>query len=322
MAAHLADKLIALAASTSGAVIPVRAAAKVNVRLKVLGRREDGYHLLSMLNCTTSLCDELGISFSSTAGIRLTLEPEGVLSGESVESNLAVRAFRAFWREFGIEDVPLGFSCFLTKRIPIGGGLGGGSSDAGAVLRVLTSVFGGFLRAEFGLSQAEEYERVNRAALRCGADVPYAYVGGLAWVSGVGERVLPIPNRALLPSQILILVPPTGIHTTAFYEHFRTRYPSISPKEDPDMQRFMELRDGALGSLIENDFEAAVCEVAPAVAEGLELARRYFPGLTSVTGSGSAFFALVPEGQESAMSKLITTARERGYSAYPCTLSA
>jgi 4-diphosphocytidyl-2-C-methyl-D-erythritol kinase len=302
--------------------MPVRAPAKVNVRLKVLGRRADGYHILSMLNCTTSLWDELGISFSATPGIHLTLEPEGVLSGEAVESNLVVKAFRAFWREFGIEDAQLGFSCFVTKKIPIGAGLGGGSSDAGAVLRALGSVFGALLRAELGLSQAEYNERVARAALSCGADVPYAYVGGLCWVSGVGERVLPLLNHSISPARILIVVPSTPVSTKAFYDHFRRRYSEISPSEDLQMQRFIGSVGSSLCSVIENDFEQAVCELAPEVAEGLALARRYFASSTSLTGSGSAFFSLVPEGEEGAMSKLSIAAREAGYSVYPCSLSA
>jgi 4-diphosphocytidyl-2-C-methyl-D-erythritol kinase len=275
-----------------------------------------------MLNCTTSLCDELGVSFFPTVGISLTLEPVGVLSEESVESNLVVRVFRAFWREFGFEDAPVGFSCFVTKTIPIGGGLGGGSSDAGAVLRVLSSVFGGLMRSEFGLSQAEFNERVVRAALSCGADVPYAYVGGLCWVSGIGERVVPLLNHALSPARLLILVPSTAVNTKAFYDHFRRRYPEISPQEDPGMQRFVESVESSLCSVIENDFEQAVCELVPEVARGLALARRYFPFSTSLTGSGSAFFSLVPEGQEGGVSQLSIAAREAGYSVYTGTLGA
>lgn len=322
MAAQVADKLVALISSMNGAVMPVRAPAKVNVRLKVMGRRADGYHLLSMLNCTTSICDELGISFSATPGIQLTLEPEGVLSGEAVESNLVVKAFRAFWREFGIEDAQVGFSCFVTKKIPIGAGLGGGSSDAGAVLRVLGSVFGALLRSELGLSQIEYSERVVRAALSCGADVPYAYVGGLCWVSGVGERVVLLPNHSVSPARILILVPSVAVSTQAFYDHFRRRYPEIAPKEDSQMRRFFESEESSLCSVIENDFEGAVCELAPEVAKGLALARRYFPASTSLTGSGSAFFSLVPDGQEGDMSELSIAAQEGGYSVYWGALTA
>jgi 4-diphosphocytidyl-2-C-methyl-D-erythritol kinase len=322
MAEHVVDKLVALASSLKGGVIPVRAPAKVNLRLKVVGRRDDGYHLLSMLNCTTSLCDELGISFPSGADIRLTIEPDGVLEGESVESNLVVKAFRAFWRAYGIDDPPVGFFCSMTKKIPIGGGLGGGSSDAGAVLRVLSSVFGALLRTELGISQAEERERVLQAALSCGADVPYAYIGGLCWVSGVGERVRPLSKHVLSPARILILVPSTAVNTKAFYDYFRRRYPEVLAKEDPSMWQFVESLDSAVSSVIENDFEPAVCELAPSVGEGLALARRYFPATTSLTGSGSAFFSLVPEGQEGAMSELSSVAQGRGFSVYPCTLSA
>jgi 4-diphosphocytidyl-2-C-methyl-D-erythritol kinase len=320
MSGDLSQKIQALCSSLAGSLVPARAPAKVNLRLKVLGRREDGYHLLSMLNCTTSLCDELGISFSPDGGIALTVEPEGVLAGESVESNLVVKAFRAFWRVFGFDHAPVGFSCFVTKRIPIGGGLGGGSSDAGAVLRVLTTVFGQVLCAELGLSAQEYSERVMRAALSCGADVPYAYVGGLCWVSGVGERVVQLSERTLRSDRILIVVPPAAVNTQRFYDHYRMRRPEIPLSVDDPMQRYVESHEVSLISLVENDFESVVCEMVPAVAAGLALARRFFPVSTALTGSGSALFSLIPETDHQRMSELSAAATERGYSVYPATL--
>lgn len=313
-------KIRAIVDSFAGAAMPVVAPAKVNLRLKVLGRRDDGYHLLSMLNCATSLCDELGISFLSDSQIELSIEPHGTLQGEPLETNLVVRAFREFWSEFGFKQPPVGLRCGLTKSIPIGGGLGGGSSDAGAVLRVLTVVFGPVLRAELELSPSDFSDRVAAAALRCGADVPYAYLGGLCWVSGIGEQVVQLTGRRVSPERVVILVPRTSVNTRAFYESFRRLHPLVPRGEDTRLKSFVDSGEGELTGLVENDFEATVCGLNPEVAEGLALARSVFPHTTALTGSGSALFSLVPKGRETDMSNLSTLAQERGYAVYPTCL--
>ena len=115
-----------------GVVAEMAAPAKVNLRLKVLGRRPDGYHLLSMLNCSTSLSDTVRISFHRDEVCSVEISPHAAIPANSGE-NLVSKAWRYFWREFEISEPGFGFRCEIEKRIPIGGGLGGGSSDAGAM---------------------------------------------------------------------------------------------------------------------------------------------------------------------------------------------
>ncbi len=293
----LAEQLRELAAPYYGKALREKALAKVNLRLKVVGRRPDGFHLLSMLNCSASLSDEVELVLSPEPGIELELRPAGALS-EDVDGNLAVRAYRAFWRAFDFEQPPFGARITLEKRIPVGAGLGGGSSDAAAVLRILSGLFQFFIQADFGLSDGSFQHAVSAAALECGADVPYALTGGVCRVSGIGEVVEQLPSKGLVGREILIAVPPVPVPTKAFYDRFRTTHPVVVPSHDSALDRFTADPSIGLEQLIENDFEADVVGMAPEVGAALSVLRGAFQGRAGVTGSGCAVFALPEPGEE------------------------
>jgi 4-diphosphocytidyl-2-C-methyl-D-erythritol kinase len=275
----------------------ILAPAKVNLRLKLLGRRPDGYHLLSMLNASTSLCDELRIILCEAPGVSLAVDPVAAVLGPQSD-NLVVRAWDEFWREFSVDGPPCGVSVVIAKKIPIGGGLGGGSSDAAAILRFLVAIFGMRLGDLIDLSKAELDARVMQVALRVGADVPYAYSGGLCWVTGIGERVLPLSSLVLWPGEVLITVPPVSVPTIEFYRFLREQLPEVAAIRDLSMERLVSGESKtALADLIENDFERYVVALSPKVGEALALARQYYPDTTAVTGSGAAIFSLVPAGE-------------------------
>jgi 4-diphosphocytidyl-2-C-methyl-D-erythritol kinase len=162
------------------------APAKLTVSLRVTGVRADGYHELRAEMVTLDLADELqlnpegsGLTVELEAGVR----PAG-LPGPG--QNLVERALQACGRSAGVR---------LTKRIPLGGGLGGGSTDAGAVLRWA------------GCADPE-------VAVSLGADVPFCVVGGRALVEGIGEDVTPLPFE---PRRYLLLLPPFGVETARVY---------------------------------------------------------------------------------------------------------
>ncbi len=313
-------QVIEVARGLSGSVIPARAAAKVNLRLKVTGRRPDGYHLLSMLNVTVDLADELGVRFTEQ-GIDIVSEPAGVAVGP-VEQNLIAKAFRAFWRNFGFSEPPIGLICHVTKRIPIGAGLGGGSSDAGAILRILVATFGRVLSEELGLAQREVAVRAVQAGLECGADVPYAFSGGLAWVSGIGEEVKPLKPAGSWQGTLLLMSPQEAVNTAAFYKAFRELHPSIDSQVDSDMEqvgRSGEVQFAAVSGLVDNDFERCVVTLAPSVGWGLEVVRRYFPLGSAVTGSGSAFFTVVSDADGGKIRDLEQELSTRGVSVRRCS---
>ena len=274
------------------------APAKINLRLKILGRREDGYHVLSMLNASTSFSDEVSVTLVRDLRKSLLVEPEGFVPGR-ISDNLAIKAWDAFWQFFGFDSAPCGVQIEIRKRIPLGGGLGGGSSDAAAVLRFLANTFRSRL-VQQGVSSIDEFEMImNRVALRVGADVPYAYTGGFCWVSGIGEIVRKLPMASIWNGGVLVTIPPASVPTADFYQFYRQRHPVIQCSDDDVMRFFVQAGcTGAVTDLIYNDFEPDIIEFQPLVGKALSLARMIFPHTTSVTGSGSAIFSLVPLGME------------------------
>jgi len=298
-----------------------QALAKINIRLKVVGRRADGYHLLSMLNCTTDLADDIELAFSDSAEVRLRLEPAGILN-EPPERNLAVRAYHAFWRAFDLPETPVGCEILLRKRIPIGAGLGGGSSDAGAVLRILARTFKTFLQVELGLSDESFDHAIVQAALSCGADVPYAYSGGMCIVSGIGEEVTPLPSAELWRGDVGIIVPSTPVPTAAFYALYRANHPNVPATQDRTVRDLEHKGRINLLRLIENDFEPDVLQMAPEVGRALAMAREVFPNSAGLTGCGSALFVLASPSEEGGLSDLERSVSVAGMGFYRCSMSA
>ena len=162
------------------------APAKLTVSLRVVGRRPDGYHLLAAEMVTLDLADRLWFDPDGD-GLAVTAD-DGLRAGDlSVgPDNLVNRALSAVGRRAGVR---------LHKRIPVQGGLGGGSADAAAVLRWAGCTDSG-------------------VAARLGSDVPFCVVGGRAMVSGLGEQVDPLPFR---PQSFVLLLPPFGVDTAAVY---------------------------------------------------------------------------------------------------------
>jgi len=247
-----------------------------------------------MLNVSTSLSDELRVYLRPTPGCELQVLPATALTGPD-SNNLVARAWGEFWSEFSSDGPPCGVHVALSKKIPIGGGFGGGSSDAGVMLRFLVKTFGAQVCEVCQIAPEELEGRVMQAALRVGADVPYAYRGGLCWVTGIGESVNPLKYIKPWPGDVLITVPPAAVPTVDFYQFFRQQHPILADLCDRTMELAAEARsDVELSNLLENDFEADVVAFRPAVGKALRLAREYFPNTTSLTGSGAAIFSLVP----------------------------
>ena len=165
------------------------APAKINLFLRVVGRRADGYHELDSVFVPVSLCDQVRVEIRveprSAAGTTIAMhcDRDDLPAGEK---NLAWRAADTFLGEFGAEiHRPREVAIDLRKEIPIGAGLGGGSSDAGAVLRMMAA-----------LCRVDDLSRLARVALALGADVPFFLDPHVAHVGGVGERIAPLEIAA------------------------------------------------------------------------------------------------------------------------------
>lgn len=269
------------------------APAKINLRLKVLGRRSDGYHSLSMLNASVSLCDELTLRFElSSPSIVQCVGQES--TDVNTEDNLIFRAYELFWHVCGITTPPLPLQAVVHKRIPVGGGLGGGSSDAAALLRFLVEALGPLLEQHGLLSRSVLQEKVYRASLRLGADIPYALRQGVCWVQGVGECVSRVEVPDLDRLTLVLTVPRESVPTKEFYDYYRRNkaLPVGECTADSDMKAVDSGEVPPLDQLFSNDFEPYISKFRPQIAQQLHVAREFF-SMTSYTGSGSVFFSVV-----------------------------
>lgn len=241
---------------TWGKVWP--APAKLNLMLRIVGRRADGYHLLQTVFQFIDIADQL----------RFRLRDDGVISrvpvieGVPEESDLSVRAARLLQSEAGIAS---GVDIELSKNLPMGAGLGGGSSDAATTLLALNQLW------NIGLST----ERLAELGLRLGADVPVFIRGVAAWAEGVGEHLEPVDLPAVW---YLVLFPSCHVSTADIFS-------------DPELTRDsarITIADFFAGSR-ENYCLPVVSKRHPEVAEAIDWLSGY--GDARLTGTGAAVFA-------------------------------
>ncbi|MDB4878674.1 MAG: 4-diphosphocytidyl-2-C-methyl-D-erythritol kinase [Gemmatimonadetes bacterium] len=264
----------------------VAAQAKVNLRLRILAREASGYHGLETLFLRLALADAVRIRV--TNGPRSLDVDVDVDGGElrtslgPVERNLAWRAASAYAEEAGW---PNGFAIELEKRIPVGGGLGGGSADAGAVLRLLDAL------APAALPEA----RLRALAAGLGADVPFLATGhafALAW--GRGERLLPLPP----PPQraVVLVVPAFAVSTADAYGWLAVSRGGVAAGAESCVLDLASLSDWrGLEALATNDFEPVVAARHPEVAIIVEALRGAGCRPALMSGSGSVVFGVLPE---------------------------
>ena len=254
--------------------IRLRAYAKVNFALDVVGVRADGYHELRTVMQSISLSDEVAVERIGV-GFELRVAPENPEIGPR-EKNTVYRAWRLLCDRLG-EELPVRIS--LRKNVPAGAGLGGGSSDAAAVLRGLDELFG------LGLS----VEELRGVAREIGADVPFCVSGGTALGEGVGEILSPVPPPP--DHRLLVVKPRPGADTAEVYRAY-----DAGPTGGGAADRVMNaLRSGDLAGLagaLGNDLAPVAKAMVPEVAE-LErgLLEAGAVGV-SMTGSGTAVYGL------------------------------
>lgn len=235
------------------------APAKLNLMLRIVGRRQDGYHLLQTVFQFLDVADRLRFQIRPDGEIRRASSLQGVPE----EQDLVVRAARLLQQESGVS---LGADIHLEKLLPMGGGLGGGSSDAATTLVALNQLW------HAGLSD----DRLAALGLRLGADVPVFVWGFAAWAEGVGEVLEPLE----LPEPwYLVIVPPCHVSTAEVFS-------------DPELTRDsprITIPDFLAGRT-ENDCLAVVARRYRAVAEAMDWLAQY--ATPRLTGTGACVFAV------------------------------
>ncbi len=242
--------------------LTVPAPAKLNLFLHVTGRQPDGYHALETVFVALDYGDVIHLSRRDDGSIRRA----NTIPGVAAEDDLAVRAANALQQATGCRD---GVDIAVTKRVPIGGGLGGGSSDAASVLLALNRLW------NVNLSRAE----LMRIGLALGADVPFFVFGQPAIARGIGEQLRPI---SLPPLWIAVITPAISVSTAAIFAAPELTRNTASAKIDVFSEGYGR-----------NDLQAVAEARFPAIASALAELRRRSP-MARMTGSGGSVFAPFP----------------------------
>jgi 4-diphosphocytidyl-2-C-methyl-D-erythritol kinase len=249
--------------------LQLKAPAKVNYRLDVLGKRADGYHELRMIMQRVDLCDDIEISLSERPGIRVACGRAGVPDGPG---NIAWRAADALVKLSGRE---VGIDISITKKIPVAAGLGGGSSDAATVLMGVNELL------ELGLSE----ERLMEIGVKLGADVPFFIFKKPALAEGIGDQLSALDK---VPELWIVLVNP-GIHVSTAWVYQNLQ---LTTKEDAAIVSRSYSSLDEVCAVLSNDLEPVTFGRFPAVRELKEQMITAGARGSLMSGSGSTVFGL------------------------------
>lgn len=269
--------------TTERTSIRTRAHAKINLDLRILGRRPDGYHEIETLMHTIGLHDELEIRRTDTPG--LELECVGVPGTPGGPDNLVYRAAETLLR---LADTSSGVRIRLTKRIPMGAGLGGGSSDCAATIVSL----------HFLLRLRLPFDELEQIAARFGSDVPFFLHSGLAVALGRGEQILRMTGRRR--ARVVLATPRVHVATADAYRWFaetrkRTARPATRRRSDQYLKAMTASYRRGDWSGLSNDLEGVVFERYPALAQIKACMQQHGAAMAQMTGSGSAVFGIFEE---------------------------
>lgn len=220
-------------------MIIARANAKINLTLDVIGRRDDGYHLIRSVMQSISLCDEVRLSFTSNKTISLSCSDSRIPCDER---NTVYKACVKFFNFTGVTNP--GIEIFIDKHIPSEAGLGGGSSDAAVIIKLLDKAFGTKL----------SLDQMIMIGSQVGADVPFCIVSGTALCEGLGEIVTPLKD--IRKYYVLLVKPDFGVSTPLAYKMFDEK--SVVTKNSTNIMLDAILDHDNISNLLSNDLESAI----------------------------------------------------------------
>lgn len=284
-----------------------RANAKINAYLNITSRREDGYHNIVSVMQTVSLCDIVTVDFQPAKQSRITLTVSGNAELPTDSRNLAWRAAELFLQDTNLTGA---VQITIQKHIPASTGLGGGSADAAAVLRVLNHLCG----------EPLSIERLAQIGLMLGADVPFCIRGGAMLATGVGEVLQRVPNMP--PCALVIAIGNDGVSSPKAYAALDEKYDffKLSREDNTDAQELIDLwQNDALSAsctCFYNIFEDVVAKENPDVVLAKRTMRENGAMRAMMSGSGPAVFGVFEEQSEA--EKACTALQELGLKAFVC----
>ena len=272
--------------------IELKAYGKINLGLDVIRKRPDGYHDLDMIMQMVDVYDDIVITKNKTGKIEVKTDTAVLSNGKD---NLAYMAAKMLMDEFKIKD---GVNIYINKRIPIAGGMAGGSSDCATTLMGINQLF------ELGLSKEELMER----GVKLGADVPYCVLGGTAIARGIGEVLTPLPAQA--DCHVIIAKPPVSVSTAYVYGHIKP----LEITKRPDIEAMAQsIKDGDLkkmASLIYNVMEDVTVGEYPIISEIKQVMIDNGALNSIMSGSGPTVFGLFDDKEKA--QQCVKTLEEKG----------
>lgn len=254
-----------------------KAYAKINLTLDVLGKMEDGYHDMRMVMQSVSLCDDIVIEASPGSGKVSAVTNRPYIPGD--DRNIACKAANAFFAETGISEYDIRIR--IDKSIPVCAGLGGGSSDAAAVLRALDGGFG------TGLSE----EALMKLAERVGSDVPFCLMGGAALAEGRGEKLRKLPGMP--DCHIVICKPSFSVSTPRLFAQIDCKKIKNRPDTDGIIAALDEGKLSDISHRVFNVFESVLPPRESGIINEIKSFMLNMEALgASMTGTGSAVFGI------------------------------
>ena len=243
---------------------PFLAPAKINLFLHIIGQRADGYHSLQSVFQLLDFYDTIHLKPTQTGEIKRVND----IANVPANRDLCVRAALALQQVTGCAQ---GVEIAVEKRIPMGGGLGGGSSDAATVLLALNHLWKTHLSRE----------ELMQIGLKLGADVPIFIFGQNAWAEGIGEQLTPIT----LPTRYYVVLTP-NVHVST-----RDIFANSTLTKDTKPLKIADFSRDVNSNIFNNDLEAVVCKEFPAVASTLNWLSQF--GIARMSGSGASLFVIV-----------------------------
>lgn len=259
----------------------LKAMAKINLGLDVLGKREDGYHEVRMIMQTIRMYDILDIRKTRRPGIVLTTNLPFIPTDQR---NLVYKAAQMLMEEFDVEE---GLSIKLRKFIPVAAGMAGGSSDAAAAFVGVNRMF------HLGLTEEQLMER----AVKVGADVPYCIMRGTALAEGIGEKLTRLPR--LPHCYVLVGKPGVNVSTKTAYENLKLDALSVV---HPDIDGMVDaVKNGDLDGVISrmgNVFEPGIIGKYPVIQEIKDLMENHGARRAMMSGSGPTVFGIFDDKEK------------------------
>jgi 4-diphosphocytidyl-2-C-methyl-D-erythritol kinase len=279
------DKSLDSCRSAQASTIHIKSPAKINLGLRIVGRRADGFHSLESLFWPIDFCDDIFLKKSSRNSVETFWGPAAPFCDQplpSAQNNLVTRVLK-----FLPEPDAAGLTILIRKQIPLGSGLGGGSSNAGTVLRH-------FRRSPYHVPYT------NEQISKLGADIPFFLDAVPSWVTGIGERCEPLGTDLSFGEGIhfLLILFPQSIDTREIFLAFQTRHPdleSVRAAAKPSIDTLGEFKNFLRHT--RNDLEPIVTESYPLIGETIRLLKKEPSLYSGLSGSGATCFAVYDESE-------------------------